>query len=722
MKNKLGKTKKILIIAVAAVVVICAAAVAIPAAVRSSRRRTLIDQQNYVASKLIELGDYVQGRELALKCDQTGENITSRELIVMADGFLADFETAVSEADVYLENTTAPILKDTRELLSEKLSGTETVSGGYDSQFVYTLDDETRTALLGLLGRVQDTIKVKKSGTELQAMTDMLAGNYSDVAKQTFESLDTTLSKKLRTVFAIDSADYEEAYGLAEELFREDQSFENRALIANLAATGQIGSQTGDSPELIKLSEQLADLDTEYYSLKNEYADEEDAKKRQKLENKISELETKRLELSRQISASPVKRAINFIETTTPASERRSSAYKLELAYLCFLAGDSTKSRDQLVGLLSDTSSSDEPTAMTISSIVNSYRKYYGSNYGTELISRHWKQAASLLSLINSDISRYQSEYLTSTFYDFLLDVLDQLFHGLIIRSIDTTDFPTVRVTVNVASDDGQTLKAKNFRLFDMDDKVNRLTLLDINKVEKSDKLSLMLVVDHSGSMGGKPMSDTKAAVISFVKSLDAGIDVGLVKFDSYAELVAPLSKNRTELLIGVDTILAEGGTSIQSGLRLAGDQLIGTDGRKVIILLSDGCDGDTAGIDAALETLRMNNIYVYTIGFGGADTKYLSYIADQTGGKYVSADSSGMLSEVYSSIGQYMTNDYIIEFKADTQPDEYSRHLSVEVNTTDAVAESDYDVGVSYDEIALEEGVPPRYDCFRQIGGSDTR
>ena len=80
------------------------------------------------------------------------------------------------------------------------------------------------------------------------------------------------------------------------------------------------------------------------------------------------------------------------------------------------------------------------------------------------------------------------------------------------------------------------------------------------------------------------------------------------------------------------------------------------------------------------------------------------------------------MLSEVYSSIGQYMTNDYIIEFKADTQPDEYSRHLSVEVNTTDAVAESDYDVGVSYDEIALEEGVPPRYDCFRQIGGSDTR
>lgn len=719
MKN-LSKTKKIIILIIAAAVLICAACIGVTVAVKNSRRQTLINEQNYVASKLIELGNYEKGRELAQKSDQISENITSRELIVLADGFLADYETAVAEADIYLENTTAPILSDTRELLAGKYEESVSYSTGYNSSISVSLDDETRAALLELLERVQDTIKVKKNGTQLQAMIDMMSGNYNDVAKQTFDGIDSTLSKRLQTVFAIESADYDEAYELAEELFSDDPSFENRALLANLVAAGQLRNQTGDNSEIAKLNEQLNDLDSDYYALREKYEAEEDAIKRQKLDTQITELETRRLEISRQISAAPAKRALNFIETTTPVAERQTAAYKLETSYLSFLAGDSTKARDQLVELLTDTKKSDEPTALIIGSLVNSYKNNYGSSYGTGLLSRHWKRAASLLNLINSDVTRYQSAYLASTYYDFLQDILDQIFHGLIIREINTTDFPTIRVTVNVASDDGQTLKAKNFTLTDMDDKVNRLKLIDIEKVEKSDKLSLMLVVDHSGSMGGKPMSDTKAAVISFVKSLDAGIDVGLVKFDSTAKLVAPLSKNRTELLIGVDTILADGGTSIQSGLRMAGDQLIGVGGRKVIILLSDGCDGDTSGIDAALDALRMNNIYVYTIGFGGADSEYLSYIADRTGGKYVSADSSGMLAEVYSSIGQYMTNDYIIEFKADTLPEEYSRHLSVEVSTSDAVSDSDYHVGVSYDEIKQEEGVVPMYDCFRQVGGSD--
>ncbi len=64
-------------------------------------------------------------------------------------------------------------------------------------------------------------------------------------------------------------------------------------------------------------------------------------------------------------------------------------------------------------------------------------------------------------------------------------------------------------------------------------------------------------------------------------------------------------------------------------GFQMAGDELMTETGRKIIILLSDGEDGDTSKIDGVLRQLHQSNIYVYTIGFGGADTEYLSYIAN---------------------------------------------------------------------------------------------
>ena len=60
------KKKKItkVIIAVIAVVLVAAAAILITGFLRSRKTETMVQQQNYVASKLLELGDYEQGRIL----------------------------------------------------------------------------------------------------------------------------------------------------------------------------------------------------------------------------------------------------------------------------------------------------------------------------------------------------------------------------------------------------------------------------------------------------------------------------------------------------------------------------------------------------------------------------------------------------------------------------------------------------------------------------------
>ena len=104
---------------------------------------------------------------------------------------------------------------------------------------------------------------------------------------------------------------------------------------------------------------------------------------------------------------------------------------------------------------------------------------------------------------------------------------------------------------------------------------------------------------------------------------------------------------------------------------------------------------------------------------FGGADTQYLSYIADATGGKFLQSDSSAGLEEIYSEIGEYMVNDYILEFDAKTALEDFSRDLSVEIPGAHAIAESVYNVGVPYRNILDENSMTPDYSPYRQIGGS---
>ena len=263
-------------------------------------------------------------------------------------------------------------------------------------------------------------------------------------------------------------------------------------------------------------------------------------------------------------------------------------------------------------------------------------------------------------------------------------------------------------------------LEKRNLTVTEMGGILSDFEFQAAQEQEGTQKLSVALVVDHSGSMSGTPLDDTKKAVSAFVRNIEDGIRVGLIQFDDAAQVVTPVSDNTAAVLRGIAAMQDGGGTSIYSGLELAGNELSSENGRRVIILLSDGEDGDSSRIDGILEELKRRNIYVYTIGFGGADTEYLSYIATSCGGKFLQAESTQVLGEIYASIGQYMENDYIITFTVETEPERFDRIVRVETDVEDAYAEKEYNVGVSPDSILDEKNQRPVADYFQQIGGSD--
>ncbi len=161
-------------------------------------------------------------------------------------------------------------------------------------------------------------------------------------------------------------------------------------------------------------------------------------------------------------------------------------------------------------------------------------------------------------------------------------------------------------------------------------------------KEEKRTRLSIILIIDKSGSMLGKKMLFAKKASIELIKQLTKNDQFGIIAFDTSPYVVLqlqPIEEGKKELIRKLSRLRADGGTDIFPALDIAHQQLIQTDAKSNhVILLSDG---NTRSIyyqyGALIRKLKQANITVSTIALGKwlVNTKLLRDIADKTKGKF---------------------------------------------------------------------------------------
>lgn len=152
--------------------------------------------------------------------------------------------------------------------------------------------------------------------------------------------------------------------------------------------------------------------------------------------------------------------------------------------------------------------------------------------------------------------------------------------------------------------------------------------------------LNLCLVLDHSGSMHGRPLDTVKQAAIKLVDNLSPQDRISIVGFDHRAEVIVnnQAVTNPEAIQSAISQLRATGGTCIDEGMNLGIEELIkGKDDRvSQIFLLTDGENehGDNDRCFKLSHLAASYNMTLNTLGFGDHwNQDVLEHIADAAGG-----------------------------------------------------------------------------------------
>ncbi|MGJ3246285.1 MAG: vWA domain-containing protein [Elainellaceae cyanobacterium] len=164
--------------------------------------------------------------------------------------------------------------------------------------------------------------------------------------------------------------------------------------------------------------------------------------------------------------------------------------------------------------------------------------------------------------------------------------------------------------------------------------------LASAESASRTAPINLCLILDHSGSMNGRPIETVKQAALRLIDNLSAGDRLSVVAFDHKAKVLVPnqLVGDALDIKAAIQKLNANGGTSIDEGMRLGIEELARGKQKTIsqAFLLTDGENehGDNGRCLKLAELAASYNLTLNTLGFGDRwNQDILERIADAGGG-----------------------------------------------------------------------------------------
>ena len=184
--------------------------------------------------------------------------------------------------------------------------------------------------------------------------------------------------------------------------------------------------------------------------------------------------------------------------------------------------------------------------------------------------------------------------------------------------------------------------------------------------------LNLTLAIDTSGSVR-KDMSAEANAAREFARAILRPQDqMSLLQFATDVRPLTPFTNKLSRIDRGLKQLRGGWATALYDAIIYASQRLGTMQGRKVLVLVSDGGDsGMGANYEQALEQALRNEVIIYSIidvpieasagrDIGGEHA--LITLAEQTGGKYFYVSEVG-LDKAFQMVGEDLRTQYLLGY-----------------------------------------------------------
>lgn len=160
----------------------------------------------------------------------------------------------------------------------------------------------------------------------------------------------------------------------------------------------------------------------------------------------------------------------------------------------------------------------------------------------------------------------------------------------------------------------------------------------------------VVVLLDTSGSMAPDRIVVARQAIATYVSSLPADVQVGLVAFSSQPSLVLAPTTDRNAVAGALNQLQAKGDTSLFDAVPVGLSALQGITERRMVIV-SDGEDTvSKSTVDAAVTAVAAAGVPTDVIGFQYSD-QALSRIAAAAGGRLLTASDAGALAAAFAAL-----------------------------------------------------------------------
>lgn len=209
-------------------------------------------------------------------------------------------------------------------------------------------------------------------------------------------------------------------------------------------------------------------------------------------------------------------------------------------------------------------------------------------------------------------------------------------------------------------------------------------------------QLGVVLVLDASLSMRGRPIADAVLAARAFVAKRTPNEEIAVVAFSDRPRLVQPFTTDALKLKRSLATVpkLSEGThiyDAVGSGLKLLYAARVNA---GAVVLLSDGSDtGSSRSLTHVAAAARRAHVRIFTVGLRSTSFKpgNLQSLASATNGSFTQAANSHDLTDIYAALSTRLANEYLLSYRSPARPGE-KISVTVTVNGTPGAAVVSYD------------------------------